>query len=137
MASREAAGVSASVGDKVPFNPMLTITTLKKRADFIRLRRGKKYIAPMFILRSAPSDVPLGDAVRVGYTVTTKCGNAVIRNRTKRRLRALVRELFPASAKAGYDYILIARDDAKPSAADAPFEELRAALAKALTRIHA
>lgn len=83
-----------------------------------------------------PSDVPLAEAARVGYTVTTKCGNAVLRNRTKRRLRALVRELFPLHAKPNCDYILIALAGVTPSAADAPFADLRAAMQRALTGVH-
>lgn len=114
---------------------MPTITTLKNRADFLRLRRGAKFMTPYFILRAAPSDVAGQQGARVGYTVTTKCGNAVIRNRIKRRLRALVRDLFPDHARAGYDYILIALDNAKPSAAEAPIADLRAAMARAVTEI--
>ena len=106
------------------------ITTLKKRADFLRLNRGHKYIAPSFILRYLPT---AGEgACRVGYTVTTKCGNAVIRNRIKRRLRALMRELA-AACIPGTDYVLIARADAEVSAADVTPADLRAQLEKALT----
>lgn len=105
------------------------VTTLKKRADFLRLNRGHKYIAPYFILRYLPGEP--GAACRMGYTVTTKCGNAVVRNRIKRRLRALVRELS-AQCLPGTDYVLIARADAEQSAAEAPADALRAALAKAL-----
>ncbi len=114
----------------------IAITTLKKRADFLRLRTGRKFTTPYFILRAAASDVEGQAGARVGYTVTTKCGNAVIRNRIKRRLRALVRELFPASAKAGHDYILIALDKAKPSAAEADYDDLRQALKKAIHAVH-
>lgn len=110
---------------------MITITTLKKRSDFLRIRRGRKYVTPYFILRELKSDPPQPGA-RVGYTVTTKCGNAVTRNRIKRRLRALVRELFPEHAVAGQDYVIIALDGANPSAADAPYEALREAMKKAL-----
>ena len=114
----------------------IPVTTLKTRADFLRLRHGRKYNAPMFILRTGPSDAPTQAGARVGYTVTTKCGNAVVRNRIKRRLRALVREIFPVSAKAGQDYILIARHEAKPGAGDVPIMELREALVKALNAVH-
>ncbi len=114
----------------------ITITTLKKRADFLRLKQGRKYTTPYFILRAAPSDIAGQAGARVGYTVTTKCGNAVVRNRIKRRLRALVRELYPTAAKPGHDYILIALDKAKPSAAEAEFADLRAAMGKAITAIH-
>jgi len=118
---------------------MPTITTLKKRSDFLRLKRGGKFVTPYFIIRHAPVLAEAGvaaNASRVGYTVTTKCGNAVVRNRIKRRLRALVRELFPAQAKAGYDYVFIALDKAKPNAADAPIADLRAAMQRALTGMH-
>lgn len=115
---------------------MTTVSTLKKRADFLRLRRGKKFTTPFFVLRALPVD-DASTAVRVGYTVTTKCGNAVTRNRIKRRLRALVREIAPELAKPGHDYLLVALDSAKPSAADAEYGDLREAMNRAFNRIHA
>jgi ribonuclease P protein component len=115
---------------------MVAVTTLKHRADFLRLRQGRKYTTSYFIMRTMASPGGSPDAARVGYTVTTKCGNAVRRNRIKRRLRAAVREVFPPLAKPGYDYVLIALAEAKPSLADAPFDDVRAALAKALTGVH-
>lgn len=108
---------------------MIPIVTLKNRADFLRLRRGRKFTGPFFIMRYMPSDKPM-EGFRVGYTVTTKCGNAVVRNRIKRRLRALVGELFPAAAVAGTDYIFIALEHAKVEAA--PFDRLRDAMREAL-----
>lgn len=114
---------------------MLSITTLKTRADFLRLRRGHKFTSPFFILRYGRADVALPDAARVGYTVTTQCGNAVVRNRIKRRLRALVAELFPQHAKAGTDYIFIALAHVSPSAADAPYAALREAMQRALMSV--
>jgi len=55
---------------------------------------------------------PRGDddsTVRVGYTVTKKIGNAVVRNRMKRRFRSLVRDIFPTQAVVGADHVLIGR----------------------------
>lgn len=109
------------------------VTTLKRRADFLRLNRGAKWTAPYFILRYGPS--PLGpENCRVGYTVTTKCGNAVTRNRIKRRLRALVAELFPEHAKNGTDYVLIARAEASQALTSGTLDDLRQALIKALAK---
>ena len=51
------------------------------------------------------------DAIRVGYTVTKKVGNAVVRNRMKRRLRALARDLLPVRGLPGADHVLIGRSD--------------------------
>lgn len=107
----------------------MKIQTIKARADFLRLNRGRKSVSPFFILRSGAGPAP--DAVRVGYTVTTKCGNAVVRNRIKRRLRALVREC-EASFKPGNDYVFIAIAGAKPNAADADYDALREAMRRVL-----
>jgi ribonuclease P protein component len=103
--------------------------TITQRADFLRLNRGRKTVTPYFILRSAPH---AEGQTRVGYTVTTKCGNAVVRNRIKRRLRALVRELFAAHATPGMDYVFIALAQANPSAADVAYDALRESMVRAL-----
>jgi ribonuclease P protein component len=113
----------------------ITVTTLKNRPDFLRLNRGHKFITPYFILRALPQTEPQLSS-RMGYTVTTKCGNAVIRNRIKRRLRALVRTLLPQEGREGMDYVLIARADAAESPATAPIDALRAELSRALAAIH-
>ena len=113
---------------------LIPITTLKNRADFLRLRQGHKFTSAYFILRYGRADVPLSGGARVGYTVTTKCGNAVVRNRMKRRLRALVKELFPALAKPETDYIFIAMAGVTPSLADAPYDDVRQAMKAALTK---
>lgn len=108
----------------------MNIHTITARADFLRLNRGRKSVSPFFILRSGPGPAP--DAVRVGFTVTTKCGNAVVRNRIKRRLRALARELLPQLGTPGTDYVFIALAQAQPSAAEAPFAALREAMQRTL-----
>ena len=86
---------------------------LKKRADFLRvagLRR--KWAAPGLILQAAPGPAAgddQADSLRVGFTVSKKVGNAVCRNRARRRLRAAVAELFPDRAAPGLDYVVIGR----------------------------
>ena len=70
------------------------------------------------------------DLVRVGFTVTKKIGNAVVRNRMKRRFRALVRDTFPDHAIPGADHVLIGRSSGIERDYAALSSELRRALAK-------
>ena len=70
-------------------------------------------------------------AKRVGYTVSRKVGNAVTRNRMKRRFRALARELLPGAGVAGADHILIGRQ----SGIERPFALLRDELGRALAKV--
>lgn len=85
---------------------------------------------PGFVLLVRPRDD--GDpAMRVGFTVTKKIGGAVVRNRMKRRLRALARELLPVHGLPGADHVLIGR----MGGIERDFSLLRAELQKALGRI--
>lgn len=70
------------------------------------------------------------DAMRVGYTVTKKIGGAVVRNRMKRRFRALARELLPQAGVSGADHVLIGR----MGGVERDFADLRAELLKALAK---
>ncbi len=71
------------------------------------------------------------ETVRVGFTVTKKIGNAVVRNRMKRRLRALARELLPVDGVAGADHVLIGRN----GGLERKFADLRRDLTKALAKV--
>ena len=70
-------------------------------------------------------------ALRIGFTVTKKIGNAVVRNRMKRRFRSLARELLPAHGIAGSDHVLIGRAGGVERDYATLRDELCAALAKA------
>ncbi|MEO8176464.1 MAG: ribonuclease P protein component [Sphingomicrobium sp.] len=81
---------------------------MRKRADFLAANGGRRASMPGFVLLVRDR----GDgntAKRVGFTVTKKIGGAVVRNRMKRRLRSLAREIFPTSGWAGADHVLIGR----------------------------
>lgn len=105
------------------------IATLSKRSDFLKANRGWRWVSPAFILLIHPrgDDAPYS---RAGYTVTKKTGNAVVRNRIKRRFRALVREILPDQGVAGADHIFIGRTIATEYGWAAMREDLVRALKK-------
>lgn len=109
-------------------------TTLPRRADFLRVAATRRRcVTPGLILQVAPlPDSQRADApLRVGYTASKKVGNAVARNRSKRRLREAVAKIMPQHAREGLDYVLIAREETTAR----PFDQLLADLRHALRRL--
>ena len=89
------------------------IIRLKRRSDFIILaRRGQKWATPGLVLQSRQrndAETKSLDGIRVGFTVTKKVGNAVIRNRARRRLKAAAGEVIATHGQNLTDYVLIGR----------------------------
>ncbi|KKL89772.1 hypothetical protein LCGC14_1911320 [marine sediment metagenome] len=120
-----AAGLPASgVSSVQPAGTDGPITVLRNRSDFLRAARARHRKAPAFALqaRKRGDTEPAPEAIRVGYTCSKKVGNAVARNRAKRRLREIARRALPQHGHPGWDYVLIGRRDVT---ADRPFEALR------------
>ena len=104
---------------------------LKQRADFLAAAVGNKVAATAFVLQ-VRKRTDSGPA-RLGFTVSKRVGNAVERNRVRRRLREIVR-LSPAEAiRSGHDYVLIGRR----AALGVPFERIARDFEGALRRVHA
>jgi ribonuclease P protein component len=114
-----------------------SVGRLKRRADFLRVAAARrKWAAPGLILQAAPqpeADESIEAEIRVGFTASRKVGNAVKRNRARRRLKALVREMIATGANPGLDLVLIART----ATVDRPFDELRRDLQQSLQRTKA
>ena len=135
----------------------ITLDRLRKRADFLRVTRERNSAGmPGLVLQAAPSGVASravgpaaamiadqnahsdqtepaggGDGARIGFTASRKVGNAVARNRAKRRLRALSMEVMTQHAMPGRDYVLIARQTTPTR----DYNALRGDLERALKRL--
>jgi ribonuclease P protein component len=99
-----------AVGLIVQDSVMAPYSVIRKRADFLAANRGRRFATPGFVLlvQDRRDDNPV---IRLGITITKKVGNAVIRNRMRRRFRVLARELLGKHGKSGADHILIGRGD--------------------------
>ncbi len=103
---------------------------LRRRAEFLRVAsKGRKAPVHGLVLQALARDDD-GPA-RIGFTVTKKVGNAVIRNRTKRRLREAVRVLWRTAPIHGVDLVLIGRDATRARPFATLVDDLRRALARA------
>ena len=110
----------------------IPFVVLARRADFLRAASARRQGTPGFLLQARAR----GDdwvVVRVGYTCSKKIGNAVARNRAKRRLRAAADAVLPGLARAGWDYVLVGRPGAT---IERNFEALLSDLRLALHQVH-
>ncbi len=108
---------------------MAPLQRLTRRTEFLKVASGRrKSVAPGLILQALPQT---GEALRVGFTASRKVGNAVARNRARRRLRAAAAQVLPAHAASGHDYVVIARQETLKR----PFGDLLGDLAQGLKRL--
>jgi ribonuclease P protein component len=128
---------ASAMDDRIAVN----LERLKKRQDFLAVKKGARTHQNSFILQvrnrrvdrtSSRRATPTNNVARFGITVTKKVGNAVIRNRIRRRLREAIRLNASNIAHAGRDYVLIARKKALST----PFDTLTVELVNALAHTH-
>lgn len=132
------------------------LSRLKNRPEYLKVARGRRHAVPGLVLQALkrPPEAPVPDnrednrgesmeekpgiqrvpdhLIRVGFTATKKTGNAVMRNRIKRRLKAAAADIMPGAAKPGYDYVLVGR----AATFDRPWQSLLDDLGLALQMVH-
>lgn len=111
---------------------------LKERKDFLAAAKGRKAGSGTLSLqgrrrRSHESDKADPSSIRIGFTCSKRVGNAVARNRARRRLKAAAAEIAPALAATGCDYVLIGR----PQTIDCSFGTLQADMRRAFQQVTA
>lgn len=128
-------GMNAETSDPpsaVSACPTVVIETLKNRPDFLKAAQARRQGTGGFLLQGRARDDGT-EVVRVGFTASKKIGNAVARNRAKRRLRAVVQAVLPKRALAGWDYVLVAKPGATISRG---YVDLISDLESALATVH-
>lgn len=113
----------------------LPLEGLTRRAEFLKAAQAQRQGTAGFLLQARQRAEGEADpaVVRVGFTASKKIGNAVLRNRAKRRLRAVARQVLSEAGRPGWDYVLVARPEATVAR---PYGDLVADLRRALAGVH-
>ncbi|ESQ86338.1 hypothetical protein AEAC466_03825 [Asticcacaulis sp. AC466] len=101
------------------------IPRLKVRPEYLAAAKAAWQARPRVVVQAKPRD---DDIIKVGFTATKKVGNAVVRNRAKRRLREAAEVIIPQFGLPGHDYVLIARADTHTCDWQALLDDVKAAL---------
>jgi len=127
---------NASPGDTPPAVSLCAkpgLVILRKRSDFLKAARARRRGTPSMMVQARMRSPDEGiDGIRVGFTCSKKVGNAIARNRAKRRLREAARAVLPDHGKPGWDYVLIGKPGAT---ADRPYPALLDDLHYALSKL--
>ena len=107
------------------------LETLVRRADFVAASKAEKFVGNSIIVQARYN---ASENIRVGYTASKKVGNAVVRNRAKRRMRAAAMETLAQYGTAGADYVLIGR---AKTTCTVKFEDLKFELIRAIKKLGA
>ena len=122
--------------DKSVHKKNLLLEKITKHVDYADMRKGHKISTSGFILQGKPrntNSLVSPNVARYGLTCSKRIGNAVRRNRAKRRLRSLATDILPSSGLQGWDYVLIGKIN---STEILSFDILKNSLTTALTKIH-
>jgi ribonuclease P protein component len=113
--------------------PAVSVCVLTKRADFVCASNARRQGTPGIHLQGRKRRDGEASGIRVGFTCSKKVGNAVARNRAKRRLREVAREVLPELGRDGWDYVLVGRKDVT---ATLPYQTLLADMRRAIKKVH-
>lgn len=132
MTPSQASPTGTAEGETLPAVASF-FSTLTQRADFQRASRGVRVAMPGFVLQMRKRQQGEAQGVRIGFTCSKKVGNAVARNRAKRRLREIARLVLRQKGQDGADYVLIGR---RRTTAELPFDQMQTDLHKAIVKLH-